>query len=31
MKITENVKMYYFFDEAGDSQILGRGGVNLIT
>lgn len=27
---TENVKAYYFFDEAGDPQVLGRKGVNLI-
>lgn len=30
MQKAENVKAYYFFDEAGDSQILGRKGVNLI-
>ena len=30
MKKTENIKMYYFFDEAGDPQILGRKGVNLV-
>lgn len=23
--------MYYFFDEAGDPQILGRGGINLVA
>lgn len=27
---TENAKAYYFFDEAGEPQILGRKGVNLI-
>lgn len=31
MKTTEDIKMYYFFDEAGDPQILGRGGVNLVA
>lgn len=30
MKKTENKKSFYFFDEAGDTQILGRRGVNLI-
>ncbi|MDD7255206.1 DUF3800 domain-containing protein [Bullifex porci] len=30
MKKTEDIKMYYFFDEAGDPQILGRKGVNLL-
>ena len=30
MKKTEDIKMYYFFDEAGDPQVLGRKGVNLI-
>ncbi len=30
MKKTKDIKMYYFFDEAGDPQILGRKGVNLI-
>lgn len=30
MKETENVKAYYYFDEAGDPNILGRHGVNLI-
>lgn len=30
MKETEDIKAYYFFDEAGDPQILGRRGVNLI-
>lgn len=30
MKKTEDKKAYYFFDEAGDTQILGRCGVNLI-
>ena len=30
MKETENVKAYYFFDEAGDPNVLGRHGVNLI-
>lgn len=30
MDNSENVKTYYFFDEAGDPQILGRRGVNLI-
>lgn len=30
MKKTENIKFYYFFDEAGSPQILGRHGVNLI-
>ena len=31
MKKTKDVKMYYFFDEAGDTTILGRKGVNLLT
>lgn len=31
MKKTEDIKMYYFFDEAGDPQILGRGGINLVV
>lgn len=31
MKTTEDIKMYHFFDEAGDPQILGRGGINLVT
>lgn len=30
MKKTEDIKYYYFFDEAGDPHILGRHGVNLI-
>ena len=30
MKKTENIKAYFFFDEAGDTQILGRKGINLI-
>lgn len=30
MRKTENIKVYYFFDEAGTPQILGRHGVNLI-
>lgn len=30
MKETEKVKAYYYFDEAGAPQILGRKGVNLI-
>jgi len=30
MKQTEDIKAYYFFDEAGQPQILGRHGVNLI-
>ncbi len=30
VKETENVKVYYYFDEAGDPQILGKKGVNLI-
>ncbi|MCQ2227948.1 MAG: DUF3800 domain-containing protein [Bacteroidales bacterium] len=30
MKKTEDIKAYYFFDEAGDPQILGKRGVNLI-
>lgn len=30
MKRTENVKSYYFFDEAGDTCLLGRKGVNQI-
>lgn len=31
MKEPEDVKMYYFFDEAGDSQILGRKGIDLVA
>ncbi len=31
MKETENIKAYYYFDEAGDPQILGRKGVNLVA
>lgn len=31
MKKTEDIKMYYFFDEAGDTTILGRKGVNLVN
>ena len=31
MKETEQVKTYYYFDEAGDPQILGRKGVNLVA
>ena len=27
MKKTKDIKMYYFFDEAGDPQILGRKGL----
>lgn len=30
MKETEQIKAYYFFDEAGDTTILGRKGVNLV-
>lgn len=30
MKETENVKAYYYFDEAGDPNILGHHGVNLV-
>ena len=30
MKKTENIKVNYYFDEAGDPNILGRKGVNLI-
>lgn len=30
MKKAEDIKAFYFFDEAGDPQILGRRGVNLI-
>lgn len=30
MKKTEDIKNFYYFDEAGDPQILGRHGVNLI-
>ena len=30
MKETEQTKAYYFFDEAGDTTILGRKGVNLV-
>lgn len=30
MKKVENIKAYYYFDEAGTSQILGHRGVNLI-
>lgn len=30
MKNSEPIKAYYFFDEAGDPQILARKGVNLI-
>lgn len=30
MQKAENIKAYYFFDEAGTPQILGRHGVNLI-
>lgn len=30
MKKTEDIKVYYFFDEAGDPQILGRKGINLV-
>ncbi len=30
MKETKQTKAYYFFDEAGDTTILGRKGVNLI-
>ena len=31
MKKPEDIKMYYFFDEAGDTTILGRKGVNLLA
>lgn len=31
MKESESIKAYYYFDEAGDPQILGKKGVNLIT
>ncbi len=30
MKKTEDIKVNYYFDEAGDPNILGRKGVNLI-
>ena len=30
MKKTENIKVNYYFDEAGDPNMLGRKGVNLI-
>lgn len=30
MKKTENKKMYYYFDEAGQPDILGHKGINLI-
>ena len=30
MKKTEDIKVNYYFDEAGDTQILGRKGVNLL-
>jgi hypothetical protein len=30
LKKVENTKAFYYFDEAGDPQILGRKGVNLI-
>lgn len=30
MNDASNIKAYYYFDEAGDPQILGRHGVNLI-
>lgn len=30
MKKSQSIKAYYFFDEAGDTQILARKGVNLI-
>lgn len=30
MKKTEEIKAYYFFDEAGDPKILGRRGINLV-
>lgn len=30
MNRQEDIKAYYFFDEAGDPQVLGRRGVNLI-
>ena len=31
MKKTEDIKMHYFFDEAGDTTILGRKGENLVN
>lgn len=31
MKETENIKAYYYFDESGDPQILGKKGVNLVA
>ncbi len=31
MKEPEDIKMYYFFDEAGDPQILGRKGCDLVA
>ena len=31
MKEAENAKAYYYFDEAGDPQILGRRGVDLVS
>ena len=31
MKETDDRKMYYFFDEAGSQEILGRKGINLVT
>ena len=31
MKEADDVKMYYFFDEAGTPEILGRKGVNLVA
>lgn len=31
MKETEHTKAYYYFDEAGDPQILGKKGVNLVA
>ena len=31
MKHIENIKAYYYFDEAGDPQIVGRKGVNLVA
>lgn len=30
MQKVQDIKMYYYFDEAGTPQILGRKGVNLI-
>lgn len=30
MKEVENIKVNYYFDEAGDTQILGRRGINLL-